>query len=363
MSFTGVLRRILQLTIQQRKFDRAFEVKELCEKMNFEKSPGMQSSILDFFIATKDIDAAQQALTQINEEYPQFVVDKYRIVDLATLLVESNRLVQAKKFLESEAIRNAPTNIEQFSRNVWRLLGAVAETAIANNLPGNHAQEFCDFLIELGYCHPTNVILGPIVQEFLGKNQFHQAVDAFERFAAKHKSLPMHFALMQVFVESVNSGDDEKLSKVEATALLDRVTQVVVNKHGEKAAYSNLIVAFAQHGTEKQLRKLLLTRPFDVDQLKKHVANLSDEGQVTALLKLAKCSDGFHVDFQQGFIYEMLLERHVRQNDCAGALQLFEEITQGEGKVKLTSKFVSDLKDLLKMNKMEVPSKILLRKF
>ena len=126
---------------------------------------------------------------------------------------------------------------------------------------------------------------------------------------------------------------------------------------------SIIIVAFAQHGTEKQLRKLLLTRPFDVDQLKKHVANLSDEGQVTALLKLAKCSDGFHVDFQQGFIYEMLLERHVRQNDCAGALQLFEEITQGEGKVKLTSKFVSDLKDLLKMNKMEVPAKILLRKF
>lgn len=319
----------------------------------------MLASILDLMIRKKNLTEAVETFEQLKKLYPAFAVDDFKVVDLASLMIENDRLEDAREILQARAAAKLRGGA-YCQKNVWALLTNVAAFSARTGSTINQSREFLDFLIKLGYCTYHNTLLGPIIKEHLLKNEISKAMAEFETVAAEHKKTPMHFELMTKLIELSNRKDDENMSPAEAKEMLSKLTGIVSSIHGSANSNVNLVVAIAKAGTEGQLRKILMDPKLDLnaESLVKQCEYLSASGAETTLFKLAKCSRGvgrIAAAFKEQDLYNLLLNEYIRENNVTAALALFERIVEDED-ITIANDFTRKLADLLEKNNLELPS-------
>lgn len=336
------------------------EIHKLCKKYEVNISPGMLASILDLMIRTKNVSEAEATLKELQKVYPEFTVDEYKVVDLAALMVENDRIDDARRILEDRA-KTKVRGGNDFQKNIWALLTKVSEYSVKIGSSVNQSEKFLEFLIQFGYCDYHNTLLGPIIKEHILKNEIGKAVTEFEKAAAKYKKTPMHFELMTKLIEISNSEDSE-ISPAEAKEMLAKVLEIVVSIYGTANANVSLVVAIAKAGTENQLRKLLFDPKLELNAelLMKQCEYLSQSGAESTIYRLAKCSRGLYRQstvLNEEVLYDLLLNEYARENNHEAALALFERLIEDED-IRISITFVRKLADLIERNNMELPSTV-----
>lgn len=352
------------MTVRAGKYKRALEIQQLCEEKNVALSPGMVACSFELMIRTKNLDGAAKAAEKMAKLYPTFQLDEHKIIDWAALLVESGKVQQAKEMLRKRAT-NAIRGGAGIQKNVWQLLANMAAIAGADlpDNPTNQSKEFLELLCELGFCEKqNNTLLGPIIREHLLKGEIKEAIREFNDIAKTHRRTPLQFELLSTLIRISNSESTVPTTDTdmtEAKALLEEVMQTTSSIHGPVNANVSLVVAFAQSGTEKQLRKILIDPSVQVNMelILKQCEYICNAGSVEPLLMLAKCSRGLSGNVREQDFYNLILSYYVRQNDFMAALGLFDRIA-ADDEFKLTAEFTRNLIGLLEKNHLEVPSNV-----
>ncbi|XP_075155386.1 leucine-rich pentatricopeptide repeat containing 2 [Haematobia irritans] len=369
MNTRGVLRRLLQLCVRENRLERALEVKNKCDIMQVQTSPGMLASIFEMYTKLKDLPNAQLYLKKIQQAYPGFQIDEHKFVDYASLLVASGQLDMAKDLLEERSIKHRIIGGDYVLRNVWNLLTNVAQYATTlKDLPSdrNLTREVYGFLQKLGYCRTHNAILGPIVRERLLRGDLPGAIKEFKQLAQQYKHTPLQFELLSLIVRLCNGNQDQKsqynCSVEEAQQLLSEITEIITKVHGPVNMNSGLLLAFAESGSDNQLRRLLINPEFRIneDLLLRNCEHLGQEGAVQTLLRLARGARGLNRVIDEQNIYDMLLNNFIKANDYKAALNLYERL-ESDDELKISQDFLRNIVNLLKTNNIEIPSNIALR--
>ncbi|KAM7347356.1 leucine-rich pentatricopeptide repeat containing 2 [Cochliomyia hominivorax] len=369
MNTRGVLRRLLQVCVRDNRLERALEIKNKCDKLKVQTSPGMLASIFEMYTKLEDLDNAQQSFKVLQQTYPGFQIDEHKYVDFAALLVKSDQLENAKHILEERTLKHRIIGGDYILKNVWNFLTNVAQlAATSRDLPNerNLTRETYAFLQKMGYCRTHNAILGPIVRERLLRGDLKGAIKEFKQLAEQYKHTPLQFELLSLIVRLCNG--NEELSKKyncsneEAQQLLADLTEIVTKIHGSINMNSGLLLAFAESGTDNQLRRLLINPEFRIneDLLLRNCEHLGQEGAVQTLLRLARGARGLNRVINEQNIYNMLLNNFIKTNDYEAALNLYDRL-EADDELKVSQEFVRNLVKLLKTNNIEIPSNIALR--
>lgn len=364
MNTRGVLRRLLQKLVREGKYDRALEVKAECDRLKVDISPGMQASIFDLYTHKKDIPKAKEALRKLNQNSPSFLLDEYKIIDYAAVLVEKGDLDDARKVLRVRAGTVEVRGGENLSMNVWNLLNAVATISptLDQNV-ANHTFDFFLFLKKFNYCGYTNTALGPIIKEHLNRLNLKGAVQQYIEFTKSQRLTPLQKQLIAILVDVMNRPEEQEKFGVtleQSQQMLRDVLAASTSVHGPASTNAQFIVALAEAGTEKQLRKVLIDPKVRIspDYLRKQLEFLNSAKKLDALLKLARCSRGLNYIREQD-IYDMVMTSLSHENDYEKALALFERLS-ADDELKLSNEFVRNLIDLLKRNNLEPPTSVAL---
>ncbi|XP_061391079.1 leucine-rich PPR motif-containing protein, mitochondrial [Musca vetustissima] len=369
MNTRGVLRRLLQLCVRENRLERALEIKQKCDKLQVQTSPGMLASIFDMYTKLKDLPNAQKYLKTIRETYPGFQIDEHKFVDYAALLVSCGQLDAAKDLLEDRSLKHRIVGGDYILKNVWNFLTNVAQYAATQSdlsPDRNLTRETYAFLQKLGYCRTHNAILGPIVRERLLRNDLPGALREFKQLATQYKHTPLQFELLSLIVRLCNSSEEERqkfnCTTEQAQQYLSEITEIITKIHGNVNMNSGLLLAFAESGSDNQLRRLLLTPEFRVneDLLLRNCEHLGKEGAVKTLLRLARGARGLNRVIDEQNIYNMLLNNFTKANDYQAALNLYERL-EADDEMKISQDFLRNLVNLLKANNVEIPSNVALR--
>jgi hypothetical protein len=87
----GVLRRLIQEYCRQGKVEKALKAKEAFTAAGYEFSAGMLAMLFDLMVRVGNLDEAETSLRELNQLAPNFVLDEYKIIDYATLLILKHR--------------------------------------------------------------------------------------------------------------------------------------------------------------------------------------------------------------------------------------------------------------------------------
>ncbi|XP_053952059.1 leucine-rich PPR motif-containing protein, mitochondrial [Anastrepha ludens] len=370
MNARGVLRRLLQLYVRDGQLERALEIKDKCDKLQVQVSAGMLASTLDLYIKLKDLPNAEKSLKRLQQEFPDFSLDEHKFVDFATLLVHNKQLDEAKEMLQTRATKQRIYGGDYVIKNVWNFLSTVAQFAaeMPNLEPErNLTREHFHFLQKLRYCNAHNSVLGPIVRERLLRGDITAAVADFQKLAEQYKHTPLQFELLSLLVRLSNGIEPEVtqyngVNGEEAQQLLNEVTNTISKVHGVLNMNSGLLLAFAESGTDNQLRRLLISPEFRINEhlLLKNCEYLGEEGAVATLLRLARGARGFGRTIEEQNIYNMLLTHFSKANNYPAALDLYERL-EADDDLKISQEFLRNLVHLLRINNVEIPSKVALR--
>uniref|UniRef100_A0A336MTM1 CSON006467 protein n=1 Tax=Culicoides sonorensis TaxID=179676 RepID=A0A336MTM1_CULSO len=362
----GVLRRLLQLNVREKRLERALEVKKHCDKEGVDLSPGMHAAIFDIYIKIGRPSEAATVLKRLMQKFPAFVIDEHKIIDYAALLAKNGDFDEAQRVLRMRASLTPIKGSDTVGKNIWNLLNNIATTAPTLkqlDQSENHTKTFFQFLVQNNYCTYQNSVLGPVIKEFLNKNDLKSAVNEYVTLAKSHRLTPLQRQLMTILVDVANRPelqDQYSVSKSDAQDMLQELIKATSAIHGHTNTNIAFIVSLAQAGTEKQLRKVLIdpNARFSPDVLKKQCEYLNSVGRLDALLKLAKCSRGLgHIHEQQ--IYNMILDTLIQNNDYDGALNLFDQLLSDD-EFKISNEFTRNLANLLRRNNIELPTNVAL---
>lgn len=331
----------------------------------------MIACTLELMIRTKNLAGVKVAADQVHDLFPTFQIDEHKCIDWAALLIENGQIDEAKDLLRKRAAAGKLRGGTGVLKNLWQLLANMAVVTAANQsgATGNQTKDMLKFLCELGYCDPqNNSLLGPIIREHLLKGEIKQAVMEFEAIARQYRKTPLQFELLSTLIKISNETDSATptadkptvdIDAGEAKTLLEHVMNTTSSIHGTVNTNVSMVVAFAQSGTEKQLRKTLIDPNVQVnmDAILKQCSYLCANGAIEPLLKLAKCSRGLSGSVREQDFYNVILQHYVRENDFMAALALFDRIA-GDDEFKLTAEFMRNLIGLLEKNNLEVPSSV-----
>lgn len=275
----------------------------------------------------------------------------------------------AKDLLEERSLKHRITGGDYVLRNVWNLLTNVAQyAATLKDLPAdrNLTRETYAFIQRLGYCRTHNAILGPIVRERLLRGDLPAAINEFKQLANQYKHTPLQFELLSLIVRLCNGNEEAKAkyncSAEEAQKLLGEMTEIITKIHGPINMNSGLVLAFAESGSDNQLRRLLINPEFRIneDLLLRNCEHLGQEGAVKTLLRLARGARGLNRVLDEQNIYNMLLNNFIKLNDYQAALNLYDRL-EADDELKISQDFLRNIVNLLKTNNIEIPSSIALR--
>lgn len=355
----GVLRRLLQVCVRENRLDRALEIKRKCDEAKVELSSGMLASVFDLHIKRKNVDEAGKTLEQIKTMFPGFLLDEHKVIDFAALLAEKGFPSTAQNVLKQRAssghIRPGNSN-----KNIWNLLTNTAQWAAQHDPKSskNHTGEMLNFLVQLGYCTFDNALLGPVIREYLLKNQTTNAVAEYKRIATEKRRTPLQLEIFTTLVRLTNSNDPE-ITPDQAKALLAEVIQIGSKIHGATNTNNTLIVALAEAGTEAQLRRILINPETRVNHeyILTQCEFLVNSGKLDVVLRLAKCARGL-ANVREADFLGVIMKQYARDNNCEAAVALFNRLQAEEGELKISGDFARKLIDLLEVNNYEVPNAV-----
>lgn len=359
----GVLRRLLQMCVRAEKLERAVEIKKICDQEKVDLSPGMLASVFDLYIKTNSLPEAEETLEQLQKQFPGFLLDEHKIIDFCTLLIGNNELTKAKQILKQRATFGTVKGGQYILKNIWRLLNKLAILNVDNNLNSiNKTKEFLDYLVKLGYCGYHNTLLGPVIRNYLIKNEIKLACSEYLKITTKYKKTPMQLELMKILIKIGNAMEDSvnEITASEARKLLEGIVLASSKVHGSANTNISLIIALAEEGTDKQLRKLLIDPKFRVntENLLKQLQYLcGDISKIDTLLKLAKSCRGLGHLIQESELYNLILKTFIKENNCNAAVILYEKL-MADDEYKINTEFLSNLISLFERNNLEIPTSV-----
>lgn len=328
-----------------------------------DKSPAMLAATMDLMTNTSNEREALGILKKLQLSFPQFRVDIHKIIQLATLLVQKNRLTDAVALLDRFASTTKNTNMNYARKNIWDLLQAVVDCSVRSKSSENSALIMLDKLVQMGYSEYTNINFGPIIREYIEKDQINTAVDEFERIATEHRSTPQLLTLLTLLIDLINSSDEDKryelynMDRPLANEMLRRIVNVARKVHKPEAANTHLLTAFSVSGNEQQIRTILMNpaMQFDVEQLVKNLEHqVNTSGNINAIIKLAKCNRGLrHEAINEENLYTLLLNRYSTENNHAAALELYTSLGK-DIEFKMSTKLKRKFDDLFARNNIEI---------
>lgn len=360
-SSLGILYRLLMKHVQLEQYDKAIKVKELCDKSGVLETPAVLSTLIKLWTATKNSNKALEALETLKARHPNFKLDAYKVIDLATLLITESRLDGAKQLI-ADLPQSKDKSNSYLSSNLWHLLDAAAQYGIENECKENLSSQFLKLFIEKGYCEHSNTLLGTVIKEFIEKKQIHEAVAAFEQYIEHYQKTPQSLTLLTLLIELSNKADasEYSITKEEAIGYIQHMIDMLKEVHGTENTNVNIILAFACAGNEQQLRKILMNPvvKFNVDVLLKSLNYLKDRARIEAVVALARSARGLpHELLEEDKLYELLLSDFVRKNDYEAAIRLYEQIQNDESSL-ISKKFSKTLADLLLKNNQPLPEQL-----
>ncbi|XP_049882196.1 leucine-rich PPR motif-containing protein, mitochondrial-like [Pectinophora gossypiella] len=358
MNTRGVLRKLLQEYCKSGNLAAAREILEKCQKEGVFLSAGMKAAIFDLHVKLGELDLAELTLADLNRSAPNFLLDEYKVIDFATLMVYRGRIDRAFDLINEQSKKRRVIGGRNISMNCWRLLDAVA----AQNSYVETRNMF-DLLTSLRYCRPTNAVLGPLIRAHLKLDNLVEAVNEFTRLANKYHKTPLKHELLCKILQSMSDGlsEDNFLTNERCNGRLNKLAQAILNIdkkiHGAGDVQLTLIAALADVGYKKTLRKMLLdpTVRFHPDALLRRCERFADERKVHALETIAECGrDLRNVDVVE--IYDMILDVLQRDDNVEQAIELWNRMHEQD--ITPSQKFVRNLCSMAKTNKKPIPPEI-----
>lgn len=95
METRGVLRKLIQRYSAIGNQSRVGELRAMFIDKGYTESAGMKSSIMHSYIEGGHLQQSLQLFEELKENHPDFNLDTYKIVDLATLLIQNNNVKEA----------------------------------------------------------------------------------------------------------------------------------------------------------------------------------------------------------------------------------------------------------------------------
>lgn len=239
----GVLRKLMQLHCRELNIDRVDEIKKEFEENGYPWTPGMYSSLLQLYSQKGRAMDALKLYRHLRTTYNAFKIDDFKILLLATSLVNSNNIGEAIELLET----NRSGGGKRIVQDCWRLLNAVVHSPNAEL-----TSSILDILVNSGFCVKDNVVLGPLVREHLLKNDLEAAVDTFTKCATRYKHLPLRQELINALVTSM--GLDES-TRSRSIKLIEEVQRACSAVQGIHEANVDLAIGLARNGMVDDLHR------------------------------------------------------------------------------------------------------------
>lgn len=363
MNTRGILRKLLQLAVKEKRFEKALEFKAKCDEFGMDFSPGMLASCIELYTRMGTFEQAKAAWDELEKKYPKFVIDDHKAIDFAAFVIKSKKdnmgVEEAKQLLIKRATQKVVVG-ENSNKNVWHLLGVLSELSINS---GEHlTKSFLDFLVKHKYCRHTNTLLGPLVREWLLKKDLRNAIIEYKDIVKRHRKTPLNLELLTILVGLKNGQHEEygTFTEVEVMDMISDVFKAVEQVHGLPAAKTSLLFATAEGGTDKQVRKILMDPNMRIDPqaLHRQCEYLGRAGKTDALFRLIKSSRGLsHNIINESQLWSVLMQTLAKQNHIDEAVRLFDRLLE-EDEFKLTKEIAVIVIDLLKRNNLELPSRL-----
>ncbi|KAF5298263.1 hypothetical protein FQR65_LT09774 [Abscondita terminalis] len=95
METRGVLRRLISEYCRLGNYKKAFELRSKFIASGYEESPGMKTSMMHAYVLDENIYDALKMYTSLKDFHSNFVIDEFKIIDLASALVKNGQLKEA----------------------------------------------------------------------------------------------------------------------------------------------------------------------------------------------------------------------------------------------------------------------------
>lgn len=105
MEIRGVLRKLIQLHSNEGNRNRVMELRNKFIACGYTETAGMKSAIMHNYIKLRNLPSALDLYQEIKMLHPNFNMDSFKTIDLATLLVENGKIEDALDVLNEEAKR------------------------------------------------------------------------------------------------------------------------------------------------------------------------------------------------------------------------------------------------------------------
>ncbi|XP_018577646.1 leucine-rich PPR motif-containing protein, mitochondrial [Anoplophora glabripennis] len=308
METRGVLRKLIQQHANLGHLDRVNELREQFLFAGYEETVGMKSSLMHNYIKKECLEQALSIYNNIKLTSPHFKIDNFKVIDLATLLVKEEKYGEAMDILKIETSKKlfAGSGIE---KNCRQLLDSYKNA--------EEQLKMFEFLVEYGYCKPTNIIFGPLVRIHL-KKDLQKGVNTYLNCASDYKCTPLQLELIKELLKEQND------------SLLQSVIKATEKVHGVVSTRTVLIAALAENGQEKALQKLFVANKLNIkEELQKRCDRWVQEGKVEAMQTLARVCERLSQEvFNVNIIYNCIMRTYSLNNDYKSALEFYEQLLE-----------------------------------
>ncbi|KAL3279388.1 hypothetical protein HHI36_016898 [Cryptolaemus montrouzieri] len=335
METRGVIRKLIQKHTSEGNFGRVKELEDELMIKQYSASPGIKASIMYTYIKEENISKALKTYYELKENFCNFKIDDFKIIDLAALLVKNKDFDTAVDILLNEAKGRKLQTKKSLEKNCRTLLFSIEDI--------EQQRKMFDILIDNGYCLPSNVILGCLIQLHIEKDHLKDAVDMFIDFCQKYRKTPMQLVLIGKLLESGNQ------------KLLQSVLDAVVSIYGDLETNASLISAHCEKGFKEKLAILLKNiQSNPVKEMEKRCERWVQLGQLEPLQVLFEVSrDVSPKLLNKSKIQQCIMQIYCNKNDCDGALEFWKTLIDNEDLIN--PEIEAKLSNLLERCKYQMP--------
>ncbi|KAJ8730618.1 hypothetical protein PYW08_002031 [Mythimna loreyi] len=338
-NLTRLQKQLLVAYIKENNVSKVNSFLEELKASDFELTTATLAQLFEFYCENDEIERADACKAQLAKKEPDFLLNKFKLVQMAFALIRANRFEDAVAYLKDNKQVDEAAGF-MINSKCWQILNTLAERKNADQV-----KEMTKTLIDHKYVEPSNVILGPSIKVHLLNDDIEGALKEFENCCKQYRSTPWKGELMKALIMK------EDATKLQWLA--DLSTQV----HGEVNILHDLVLAFVECGRLRQARRILETpglqtrhRRLD-DACQRYV----EEGKSEYLEGLLEATKELsHID--RSNIFYHLLITYCKAKETDKALGLWT-LLQEEGEVP-SDQFLSYLGKHLKSQNREVPFSI-----
>lgn len=102
MEIRGVLRRLIQEYARVGDLQRVNELRQKFSNAGYVESAGMKAALLYSYVRNDNVDNALEMYDEVKTTSTSFVIDSFKVLDLATLLVKNDQFNKAVDILKDE---------------------------------------------------------------------------------------------------------------------------------------------------------------------------------------------------------------------------------------------------------------------